>query len=1189
MPTFREQVVGALERSDAELAAYALRWREYRDDTPVSLAVQYATTLGRPDDVHNTLTDPLFRRLRVEFHGAAAYRDDLHRGTEYFSSTHPDLLRYLRVSAQQRLPERDDDYAVQHRRHCRAFENFLQLDTPARDRGPTGIHRVLTSLFPMTLPTPGDAAVLHGYKLGRWSCACGTRRGHAARYDYTCSCGTRSGNGVLPSHRRRCRRCDERAEYVLCERCATRVTLDVWQQIQAGGLHPAACEVPLELELTVRRRGQPKSPLTLHLMQVPLLLGLTERDGTLIFDLPDTMWVNDPYFRPGRLRATGQLVTIADQPRYRRQTDVTTILETALLRALTERGQPTGSALQNAVLAAVGLAPKARTPRTAAWFTNRFHRTVAAALSGNEPTADALSRGADLSLPCRVSISPALTRGAALLSNALREPGILAGPATIVLSRTLRTDLLGNDELTSSPPGIPADKCRALTADGLVRAGGQVEPGDVLAGISRPVPRSEIVLLDLLVFKDPLRSNMRRRDASLYWEGDTAARVIHVETGAKPGRGQPRMANGATVSVTLTTTASVQTGDILRAPDDTAAVVCGFHDDATTDILVGPAHPWATSTGGRVSVRLLPDDLVHAVSRAHSAGNYDTTRQLPYGPDDRDTGAQLYLGDITWLLQRGARRAATELYACRTDGIRGRRALHQTLIGERADTDNAGDSVLAAAEPATLLDAPAEVTRNWGRLLYGAAVNATCDGDGLRFQPVDDAQVPVASSGVVMNSKSINERTGKTEKFGLFCESIFGPVRDYTCWCGRYRDAAHARTTCDRCQVDVTDSAVRRTRFGHVDLAHTMVHPWFHSALSPDLGLAPEVLADIILHRLGVDPDSGLTLPVQSGAGDEDRLLTGADALRSLYARQGADPPRGCLLNRVLVVPPTVRDLAQHDGKWRWHRINRHYQEVIEANLHLNRLRDIFADHLQGTLPRGPLGRLQAAVNNLLGTHTTGSAADLSGILTGRTASFRERLFPRPADYSAVAPIVSATTATIDHVRLPAKLARRMLAPVIAERLVQQRHSPDLDAARRAVRENTPAARDALRASCAGLTVLLDVQDSPWPLFAAHTELTPEQSVECHPTLLEHLGEQILGNPVRIFPLLTPDAAAQARVTVLPSVLLGDPTARADASLEPPTVLDLEPAELPEQIVQWMRTGETVPLSDLDRFLLFHR
>ncbi|KJK56091.1 hypothetical protein [Saccharothrix sp. ST-888] len=1210
MPSLRELIADGIEQGTfrALLVADALQWRSHRSDYAISAVVRYAVEEDLADEVDGILTDEEFRELRLARFGPLALREDLNLGSEYFSRDRPDLLRYTRLLFQQRSAERDDEYARLHRRHCQAFADFLQLDVPAAERREIGLDRALRRLFPMRLTPVGEDTEppvqvdLTEYQLGTWACSCGAREGHAARYDFACGCGAESGNGRLSPGRRRCHRCGTTAEYVTCDQCGTRVTLSLWSQIRQGGVHPSACRLPLVLDLRIQRPWQPATSSSLELMQLPLMLGLAERDDELVFDLPDMLWIDGARDQHGQERPTGQLVSLADHPRYDQQTDVMRILEAAFRRTFTGRGHPAGYSLEPVVAALAGIRLPGRRPRSVD-FSGRFARKLGYGLAAEQHEDAGLVRGADMSRPCVVAVSPDLRGDAALVSRALSAPGTLTSPGLDNVSVSLRITQLGPDELTAEPPRVPPARCKALASDGIVLPGEMVEPGDLLVGISAPPVRErdltqeERLLRAIFGEKPP-----ERQDASLRWIGRQPARVLSVHIGiawdedygiaehpARVIRSEelPR-GEGARISISLATPDPLETGDLLHGPGESHAVVCGTHDGSGADILVGPEHQWANDDSTRiVEVRLHPDDRTRSVVRARSTGAYSTVKQLPVQTSEHDSGQPVRLADLAWLLGHGAPQAAFEIYALRADCIDGRLHLYRLLA--RGKDSLREIPMTPSGNRSPLESSPSEAVRGWDRLLRSACVEPVRNGDQLSFQPLDDDEVLAASSGEVQRPDILDPHTWLPLPGGLACQRIFGPIRDHECGCGRLRTTRHEGEICQRCGVEVTVSRVRRRRMGHIELAAPMVHPWYRDSLSRTLGLDQGMLAGIVHGRCYVLRDSGLDqfVPLPAAADprlDVDQLLTGAGAVRFLAARLGRKPARGALLRRLPVLPADLRPMVAFNGRTHSNTLNDRYVEIVKCNSRLRRLTGL------GATPKvihQERAALQQAVDALLDPREgRAPLVNLAMILPGRSGGFRQRLFDRPVDYSARTTIVATPTGDLDTALLPDRLAWLLLKPVIMGRLVNSGDSQNVKAARRDVENRTPQAWAHLQAACQDATVLVSVPDTRWPLFAVHVGLTADLSLKLDPALFDHLGWHRLGTPARIFPVLTAEAAAEIRATLLPSTLLRD-TGLTEPTCPPPSLLTLGLQHLPEEIVRMIETGESARLGDLDRFLLF--
>ncbi|MFB6835788.1 hypothetical protein [Streptomyces sp. NPDC056361] len=1213
MPSFRERVAEGIARGTyrKQLAEDARQWRAHRSDYALSTVVRYTAEDDLADEVHDVLTDEQFRELRLARFGVLALRDDLDVGLEYFSRARPDLLRYTRLLFRRRSAERDDTYASLHRRHCQGFADFLQLDVPAADRQEIGLERALHRLFPMRLTDDDDLSGppvdvdLTGYDLGTWACSCGSREGHAARYDHACDCGAMSGNGRLPARARRCRRCRTTATYATCDRCGTRVTLSLWWQIRQGGVHPSECRIPLTLELRNRRAGQQSAPWRLEVMRLPLMLGLTERDDELVFDLPDMLWVSDVRDRHGRDRPTGQLVAVADHPRYDRQNDVERILEAAFRRTVTRRNRPAGSELRAVIAAQAGLRRSGRRRRHTDDFSARFARRVGYALAAESPEEAGLARGADLYRPCTVAVSPGLRGDAALVSPALSTPGALSGSGLDNIGVSLRITPLGPDQLTAEPPEVKPDLCGALASDGIVLPGDTVEPGDLLVGISTPRTEESLNPEERLLRAIFGEKYDDRQDASFRWAGRHPARVlsVHIGTAASescdvawhPARVVQeevlRPGERARISISLATTDPLETGDVLYGPDDSRAVVCGTQEAHGTDVLVGPDHPWATEGPARtVGIRLRPDERSRSAVSARATGSYSMVRQLPVPTDARDPGLPVRLTDLAWLLRHGASRTAFELHVLRSDSVDGRLGLFELLV--KGGT-SLRDIPLPPSEHATTLEsAPIEAVRNWGRLLRAACVEPVWHGDRLSFRAIDDEQVLAASFGEVRNFDTMDLRTRRPVPGGLACQSIFGPVRDHACGCGKLRGPGHAGELCPRCGVEVVDTMVRRRRMGHIELAAPMVHPWYEDHLADALGIDRRTLADIIHGRCHVvrdgDRDEFVLPPAAAEPRpDDDRLCTGADAVRLMFTRRGQAAPRGALLHRLPVLPADLRPAIVHEGRVHISALNEPYRQIVSRT---SRVRQLIAFEAPPQVIGPERTRLQQAVDSLLDpVEGRATLADLTTILPGRDGGFRERLFERPADFSARTTLVAEATGDLDAALLPDRLAWTLLAPALIGRLVDTGTSPHITAAQQAVRDRTPQAWAQLQALCGDTTVLVSVPETRWPLFAVRVaRLTGDLSLKLDPGLLDHLGWDRLGVPVRIFPLLTDEAATEARGALLPSTLLRDAATEADEPTPlPPSLLGLDQEHLPKEIVRMIETGDSAHLDRVDRFLLF--
>ncbi len=354
------------------------------------------------------------------------------------------------------------------------------------------------------------------------------------------------------------------------------------------------------------------------------------------------------------------------------------------------------------------------------------------------------------------------------------------------------------------------------------------------------------------------------------------------------------------------------------------------------------------------------------------------------------------------------------------------------------------------------------------------------------------------SSGEVKNPETINYRTFKPEKGGLFCERIFGPTRDMECSCGRYKRAKNKGMICDRCGVEVTSSRVRRERMGHIELAVPVTHIWFYKCMPSRIGLMLDLTARD-LERVIYYEDYILIDPKGIAGLERGQIITeeeyenfiddygdeapeagmGADALQRLLAtidmdalidklRQDIDKtnskqnkrkiakrlqlaqgfrdsetkPEWMVLTKLPVIPPDLRPLVPlPGGRFATSDLNDLYRRVINRN---NRLRELAALQTPEVIKRNEMRMLQEAVDALFdngrhGRHVTGAGnrplKSLSDMLKGKGGRFRQNLLGKRVDYSGRSVIVIGPHLKMNQCGLPKKMALALFEPFIIHRL----------------------------------------------------------------------------------------------------------------------------------------------------------
>ena len=393
------------------------------------------------------------------------------------------------------------------------------------------------------------------------------------------------------------------------------------------------------------------------------------------------------------------------------------------------------------------------------------------------------------------------------------------------------------------------------------------------------------------------------------------------------------------------------------------------------------------------------------------------------------------------------------------------------------------------------------------------------------------------SSGEVKNPETINYRTFKPEKGGLFCERIFGPTRDMECSCGRYKRAKNKGTICDRCGVEVTSSRVRRERMGHIELAEPVTHIWFYKCMPSRIGLMLDLTARdlerIIYYEdyIVIDPHDMNDLKrgqilteeeydnmVEDYGDDAPEAGMGAEAIRRLLAtidldalidqlkqemdktnskqnkrkiakrlqlalgfRNSGCKPEWMVLTVLPVIPPDLRPLVPlPGGRFATSDLNDLYRRVINRN---NRLRELSALQTPEVIKRNEKRMLQEAVDALFdngrhGRHVTGAGnrplKSLSDMLKGKGGRFRQNLLGKRVDYSGRSVIVIGPNLKMNQCGLPKKMALSLFEPFIIHRLKELGYVHTVRSAKKMIDRKEPIVWDILEEVSKGHPVFLN-------------------------------------------------------------------------------------------------------------------
>jgi len=465
----------------------------------------------------------------------------------------------------------------------------------------------------------------------------------------------------------------------------------------------------------------------------------------------------------------------------------------------------------------------------------------------------------------------------------------------------------------------------------------------------------------------------------------------------------------------------------------------------------------------------------------------------------------------------------------------------------------------------------------------------------MRIGLASPEQIRAWSSGEVKKPETINYRTLKPERDGLFCERIFGPTKDWECHCGKYKRIRYKGIVCDRCGVEVTRSKVRRERMGHIELAAPVSHIWYFKGIPSRMGLildmSPRVLEKVLYFVSYVVIDSGDTSLLKKQLlteaeyreyrdkyGNQFRAAMGAEAIKELLQeidldqlmaelrqelkessgqrkirairrlevveafRVSGNRPEWMVLDAIPVIPPELRPMVQLDGgRFATSDLNDLYRRVINRNNRLKRLLDLGAPDI---IVRNEKRMLQEAVDALIdngrrGRPVTGPGnrplKSLSDMLKGKHGRFRQNLLGKRVDYSGRSVIVVGPDLKIHQCGLPKEMALELFKPFVMKRLVDEGLAHNIKSAKRMVERVKNEVWDVLEEVITEHPVLLNRAPTLHRLGIQAFEpvLVEGRAIQIHPMVCTAYNADFDGDQMAVHVPLSAEAQTEARLLMM--------------------------------------------------------
>ena len=461
--------------------------------------------------------------------------------------------------------------------------------------------------------------------------------------------------------------------------------------------------------------------------------------------------------------------------------------------------------------------------------------------------------------------------------------------------------------------------------------------------------------------------------------------------------------------------------------------------------------------------------------------------------------------------------------------------------------------------------------------------------DYIRISIASPERILQWSHGEVTKPETINYRTLKPERDGLFCERIFGPTKDWECYCGKYKRVRHKGIICERCGVEVTDSKVRRHRMGHIKLAAPVSHIWFLKGIPSYLGLLLDMtlkdLEQVIYFNSYVVIDGGdsdfrkLQLLTEEEyedymAENEESTLKvgiGAEAIKKLAEEirnelagnvtsvqkksklikrlrlldnliSSETSPTWMIMDVLPVTPPDLRPMVQLDGgRFATSDLNDLYRRVINRNNRLQRLLEMGAPEI---IVRNEKRMLQEAVDALIDNGRRGRTVvgpnnralkSLSNIIEGKQGRFRQNLLGKRVDYSGRSVIVVGPSLTLNQCGLPKEMAIELFKPFVVNKLIERGYVQNIKSAKKKIERSEPIVWDILEEVIDGHPVMLNRAPTLHRLGiqAFEPKLVEGRAIQLHPLACTAFNADFDGDQMAVHVPLSIEAQAEARMLML--------------------------------------------------------
>ena len=594
----------------------------------------------------------------------------------------------------------------------------------------------------------------------------------------------------------------------------------------------------------------------------------------------------------------------------------------------------------------------------------------------------------------------------------------------------------------------------------------------------------------------------------------------------------------------------------------------------------------------------LVEDKIHA----RSTGPYSLVTQQPLG-GKAQLGGQRFGEMEVWALEAyGASYTLQEILTVKSDDVAGRVKVYETIVkGEENFESGIPESfnvlVKEIKSLALNIEVKLDMKKELTDLFKNSEVSEAQNFSSIKITLASPEKIKSWTYGEIKKPETINYRTFRPEKDGLFCARIFGPIKDYECLCGKYKRMKFRGIVCEKCGVEVTKSNVRRERMGHINLATPVAHIWFLKSLPSRISLAVDMklkeVERVLYFENFIVIEPGMTTLQKNQLLNEEELAKyqdefgeesfeagiGAEAILSILKSMDLEQERKLLINTIKetkskvneersikrlkliesfietgqkpewmiltvipVIPPELRPLVPLDGgRFATSDLNDLYRRVINRNNRLKRLMDLKAPDI---IVRNEKRMLQESVDALFdngrrGRVITGTGKrplkSLAEMLKGKQGRFRQNLLGKRVDYSGRSVIVVGPDLKLHECGLPKKMALELFKPFLYARLNKLGLASTIKQAKKLVEKETNAVWDALELIVREHPVLLNRAPTLHRLGvqAFEPKLIEGDAIELHPLCCAAFNADFDGDQMAVHVPLSLEAQLEARILML--------------------------------------------------------